>query len=517
MMKKIALFAFVAVLLVAGAIYYGFKQSTPFVPPKGTISMQISATTTILTEPRLPNGENIDFLAVLDQLSSANADSENNGFREIVRLGGRSIFDIPDEKWVILCDKLHLNPDDPPLFHYQPLPAFLKDAVGDNQAFQILSSLEKRKEDSAEHLELLKRWVEEMEPAISAVAEALKMPIYVVPPTGKLSDFNDFFQEYGLDADDFDWPDFLFVLLVQREIVRMFIYRRLIRDIDNNTDNNHAERGTAQWNDVLAMFRIARHMGQYLEGLEIAVDFEKAAAFHATETLKNHDFDADKLRQCLADLESLPDLLNLTAYWDYQRFGWLKNISDFPRKGPAAFKVWMLPIPEHSPWITDAEKEFLRQANRAVKKVIRVYRTVPFDWNIIAEIMNAEFDELQGKSGKQTIFQSNPALRKLYDETEVPEYSFDDVLEIAEGGFIKVLEIHRLMDSKGGWNSIIAKKWDVRRWQGMSIEERSVYLGKAHFASYATPPEVFAYKSRDAATALDALKTAIALQLHEAE
>ena len=51
----------------------------------------------------------------------------------------------------------------------------------------------------------------------------------------------------------------------------------------------------------------------------------------------------------------------------------------------------------------------------------------------------------------------------------------------------------------------------------MSIEERSIYLGKMNFARYATPPEVFAHQSREAVIALEMLKTLIALQLHNVE
>ena len=284
----------------------------------------------------------------------------------------------------------------------------------------------------------------------------------------------------------------------------MFSYRCLCRKVREDT-----EYGVENWNDVLSMFLVARHMGQQPDGLAVSVALERMAAFQATETLKTQNFDADKLRQCLADLESLPDLLNLTAYWNYRRFGWLKNISEFPRRGPVVFQLRTLPLPANLPLVTaEEDKKTIRQVNKQVEKVIGFYHNVPFDWNIIAEIMNAEFDELQGKPGKQTIFQSNPALRKIYDETEVHKYSLDEVLALTEGSLSEVWE---------GLNNIAVEDWNVRRWKNMSIEERSVYLGKTHFAAYATPPEVFAYQSREAVLALDMLKTVIALQLYKAE
>ena len=501
-MKKVAIFAFAGLLLVAGVIYFGFYQhSGPFVPPKGTVLLRVSKETTIVTEPLLPCGNAIDFFAVLDQLTSAHADSEENGFREIIRLVGRNIFDnISDEKWKILCEKLNLSPDEPPQYHYLPLHKFIEDAGHDNP-WQMVISLERREENITEHLELLERWGTEMYPAISAVAVALKKPLYVIPTTGRQDVM---FEEFGLDEKDFDWPDFLTGMIVQRGIARMFSCRRLYRELTSEANNS-----IANWDDAISKFRVARHMGQQPDGLSIAVALEKMAAYHAKETLKNEVFNADTLRQCLADLEALPDLLNVVAYWEYLRFGWLKNISEFPERGPAAFKLRTMPIPEDVSWFTwftEEDKRMYRQINREIEKAIRLYRQVPFDWNIVAEIMNAEFDELQGKPTKQTIFQSNLALRKIYDEMVVPEYPLDQVLALTE-----VTAWERLKQiADEDW-------WNVRRWRRMSIEERSVYLGKMNFAGYATPPEVFAHQSREAVIALEMLKTLIALQLHNVE
>jgi len=54
-MKKIAIFAFAGLLLVAGVIYFGFYQhSGPFVPPKGTVLLRVSKETTIVRSRSRP-------------------------------------------------------------------------------------------------------------------------------------------------------------------------------------------------------------------------------------------------------------------------------------------------------------------------------------------------------------------------------------------------------------------------------------------------------------------------------
>ncbi|MCL2744329.1 MAG: hypothetical protein FWE67_10810, partial [Planctomycetaceae bacterium] len=260
-MKKIvsaAMGIFLVVVAVFCVMYFGSnRHSGPFVLPKGTVPLRISAETTIVTEPLLPDGT-VDFCAVLDNLCSINADSEGNGFRTIVQLAGRSIFkDISDEEWKILCEKLNLPPDEPDKLYYLPLREFICGSLGKSEgkdpseesirsrAYQITFSFSNPEEVSAENLELLERWVTEMEPAINAVAEALKKPLYVLPPTGKFA----FPKGFELPVSNLhigDWPDFMTAAWVHREIANMFSYRCRFRQIKNDG------RG---WDDVLSLFR----------------------------------------------------------------------------------------------------------------------------------------------------------------------------------------------------------------------------------------------------------------------
>jgi len=494
-MKNIILVVSVVILCAVGIGYYMFGidwDVQPFVPPKGTVFLRISPETTIVTEPLLPGGTAIDFFALLDQKCSAGADSEENGFREIVRLVGRSIFDsISDKEWNILCEKLNLNPDDPPQFHYEPLP-------------NDVSVPFYRDEISEESLEQLGRWVTEMEPAISAVAEALKRPLYIIPTVGKV-DISGISEFEALELWDIvEFPSFLPALLAQRIVIRMFQSRCWFWN---------AKQDKRGWNDVLSMFHIARHVGRqsHPDALAIADAFEHAAAFRATEFLKTVELNADKLRQCLTDLDSLPDWSGFENRLEYIRLGWLKNISEFPKRGPAAFGIYLFPTTFDNPMFmyTTEYKEAIRFANAETRKIIQIYRTIPFDWIIVAEMMNVEFDDQLGKPTKQTIFQSNPALRKIYDEMDVPKLSFDKTLEILESGSLKQqIEATR---------PLIDKHWNRASLKKMTIEERSVYLGKMFFASKASIHEIETYQRRSGTAHFELARLTIALQLHKVE
>jgi hypothetical protein len=336
-----------------------------------------------------------------------------------------------------------------------------------------------------------------MEPAISAVAEALKRPLYIIPTIGK---FELDFPAFELDIGTI--PDSLTGMLVQHFIMEMFHHRCVYWQIKQD------EKG---WDDVLSMFHITRHLGRqsHPDTLAFADAFERWAAHQATEFLKAVELDADKLRQCLTDLDSLPAWTGFENRLEYVRLGWIKNISEFSQRGPIAFGIHLIPTTLNHPSLTAEDREAFKLINTEARKTIQIYRTIPFDWNIVAEIMNAEFDDQLGKPTKQTIFQSNPALRKIYDEMDIPELPFDKTLAILESGSLKQ-SIDALLPLQD-------KNWNKASLRKMSIEERSVYLGKIFFAPKASIREIETYQRRGGTARFELARLTIALQLHKVE
>jgi hypothetical protein len=529
-MKKLFFSRCVGIVFLSGTlcfllVFSDKHDSNTFVPPQGTVPLRVSKATTVVTEPLLPEGSTVDFYAVLDKLCSADADADSgdNGFRDIVRIAGRKIFDgTTDEQWKTFCEKLNLNPDEPPQFEYVSLSDFLCDVVEKaegktprldangtrvfadairSQSWDIIFSLNSTKEIPAKNLELGEQWAKAMEPVLSAVADSLKKPRYIVPAAGKLSDHPTLQSDPFPQLANLDWPDFFPGILAHREIFQMFSHRCLLRKVKHDAEG---------WEDVLSMFRMARHFGRqpFPDARNFANAYEKSASHDAVELLKTGGFDADQLRQCLADLDALPDRVKFEDTLEYQRLGWLKNISGFPQHGPVMFGHQIMEIPDH-PLHTEDHKKAIQHFNKEIGKTIQIYRDVSFDWNIVAEIMNAEFDEYAKKPAKQEIFQSNPALRKIYEETNVQDYSFDDLLPLLKAGSMQgVMEqMHEMSNDD----------WNIDRLSKMSIEERSVYLGKAVFALRVAKPELFAYQNREKTTAYAMMTTVIALQLHKAE
>lgn len=496
LMKKII--AIFATLFAFGAFLCFFyvesnKNSAQFVPPKGTVTIRSST----------------DFFGELENLCSANADSKENGFRDIVQCLGRAIFgDISDENWKILCEKLDVNPDEPPRYNYLSLNDFLCDvfekaenitpqfdAAGkriynesaQKQVWKITGSLDKLEQNR----EIISRWAKEMEPAISAVAEALKKPLYVVPTAGNRELSRLLPDTMLAQLVDYNWPNTLPGIIAQRDLFQMFHNRFTVEAFQDNLES---------WENVLSMFRIARLFGKqpYSDAQNFVNPFESTASRCAIEFLKIETLETAKLLKCKADLDSLPERVKYEDTLEYSRFGWMKNISEFPQKGPIAFRHVL--IEPNIPLLTEEKKKMIQQINAETENTIRMYREIPFDWNIVAEIMNAEFDEQQGKQTKQTLFQSNPKLRKIYDKTKVREHSLDEQLAIVKD--IEAGELKKHIDE--GWNTDRLRK--------MTLEERSIYLGKAAFAPYVSTPEIFSKQIEQGVAAFEEAKAAFVKQ-----
>ncbi|MCL2346752.1 MAG: type II secretion system protein GspG [Planctomycetaceae bacterium] len=476
-------------------------DSKPFVPPPGTELLRISPETTFLAEPLLPDGKTIDFSTVIEEYFSAGAASEENGFRDIVRLLGRKIVgDISDEKWNTLCQKLNLDPNAPPEIAYTPLVVFLtKEKSSDEtspktKAYQIIFSLATPGKIPPEHLEIFERWFHDMEPAFSAMSEALKKPVFLVPTSGWIAD--------PITGRISDWPDPTTGLLAQREFIEIFSNR-----CNFWIAKRDAERGLE---DLPSIFRIVRNFERQpsFDSSQIGNRFERTALLLTRNLLNNLcTTTPEKLRKLLDVLESLPPRRTFEDQLEIQRIGWLKNISDFPKKGPEVFGHRILEV-SNLPFVKTDDQEAIRKLNEGTEKTIRIYREVPFDWNIVAEILNAGFDDREGKSTKQALFHSKPELRKIYDETKIPELSSEELLKLVEKPVKDAMdELKRIPDNA----------WNLKKLKAMSLEERSIFLGKALSASRVARPEVYDWEVREGITAFELAKTAIALKLYKME
>ena len=433
----LALFALAAIgksLLIPSTRVAG---NAPFVPPRGTVAYS----------------EQIDFQQAMKKSYTPDTKPEDNGFRDILSVFGRTIFnEIPDENWQYLCKELEWNPDEQSNVIYVSLRDFLRDELKkteekgmdekilNGKVSDILFSFDKPEVEEA-NLRLLEQWIKATDPAFVAMVEALKKPGYFLPPT---------FSEGR--------PDLTHSAFAQRELARMCQYRQ----------NLHTRTGDAEkaYEDVYTAFLLTRkyYSQPFVNSTVFAVAFERAAVASFIDVLKSGLLSEEQLRQCLTDLERLPERGKLEDKLASERLGVLQCISEFPEKGAKTFRIAPSDESLLPPVGFEKEKEALKTG---VDNWLRIYRKLPFDWNLVAEVFNAEFDKLEGKETKQTF------------EQTIPEDLTFGVL------------------------------------QKMSQKERSIVLGKVFFESYAPKPNQYEQIINEAENSVNLAKVAIGLELYK--
>lgn len=438
---------FLLLILFLGAILliYGYfflrpeSLKDPFVLPQKSVVMRVSEKTTHILEPLTRDGKSVDFSLALQNRYLTSTNPGDNGFRDIVSQFGRSVFrDISEEHWFEICRALSLNSQLSAEMEWISFVDYLNRTLAPLDYGGLSSSSAERKMESTqgyshyydleqcnpEEIQCMKSWTEMMEPAFRVLEDALEKPVYFIPQC---------FTEGRLD-------------LTVGQLAQLNLHKALQHRFAYRLFTGRAEEA---WKDVLSMYRLSRLYSQQSTSFTTAIftsTYEDIASSCAREILKSGLLNEERLRQCLEDLDRLPPWKTFEEQIETERLGLLQCVSEFPEKGPASFRIELLPEPDaslHSPFAHDGLKEY----NKTVRKQIRMYRTLPFDWNIIAEIINARYDHLQGKKTQETIFASDETLRALFEST-----------------------------------AIIAP--DQRLYGKMSLKERSVHLGKVYCKSY---------------------------------
>ena len=468
--KWACLFVAIAVIL-AGAVgwfvYRSADESGPFVLPRGSVPLRISKETSFVLDPLKKDGKTIDYLLALEEQCTPTDRPEENGFRAIVQVFGRKFLgNISDEHWNELCQKLSLNPSDTPQFEYVRLVDYIKNkldatspTVQKSEAYRISFSYEEPGKSTQEELEHLKSWLDQMEPAFPAVEQALHKPAYFIPPC-------------RTDGR----PDLMIVVLVQREMLYLLNDRIIYR--------LSVGKGSGAWDDVLSMYRAARFYSRqpFLNSFVLGVTFDAMASALAQRVVQSGLLNAEQLRQCLADLTDLPECASFESKIDAERLGMLQCISEFPERGPDAFRIAFVEKPPLLGSTQEAKDIFdsVDAHNKAAKEAIRIYRRIPFDWNIVAELVNAEYDETQGKKTKEELFLRHPDWKSPYDKEHTEPVTF-------------------------------------AQYRKMSIEERSVVLAKMFYYSYVPKRQQFDLVHAKGTAALELTRTMLALECFRAK
>ncbi|GHT42052.1 hypothetical protein FACS189443_4610 [Planctomycetales bacterium] len=174
--KWILLIVYFVAIIIAAALLF-------VIPP-----FFISRQTTYLTEPRAKNYYGIDYLTAIEQRIAPNVPPEDNGFRFLLEKFGRPLLDgrvITDDHWNDICEKLNLPAEIEPSVKYAGWYEFMKKLPEEERKIVEKKFCEDISPPfSDEQLPIVKRWLDENNPAIELFAEAARKPAFYTPLVG---------------------------------------------------------------------------------------------------------------------------------------------------------------------------------------------------------------------------------------------------------------------------------------------------------------------------------------------
>lgn len=303
---------------------------------------RISEETTILTEPRTPDGRRIDYLAALEE-RFAPKNTAGNGFREIAAATGRvPMENISQDYWDEMCRKLDIDSLAPPTMPFvvwaeRPLYEAAHRESGSEEPFEKspgeIASLPPELQNSyyAWNLSndvLIRQWQEKymaepwsnddfpelgecidtLSPSLDLVGQAVRKDVYYIPVvTVRASCMYDIL---------------LPCVQSQRQFGRYLVIRA----------NRSLQAGDldAAWYDLLSALRLGRHLKNdlFLVTNLVGSAIEAMTLPVVQDMLSHEDVTSEQLRQWLGDLKNLPSSRSVEDAILCEQFAALDHLAD---------------------------------------------------------------------------------------------------------------------------------------------------------------------------------------------
>ncbi len=353
-LARLAKFGLVLLIILSPFIYWNFLREP---------ALRISKETTYIIQPLRDNGSRVDYSAAIEQqFDLQDLASEDNGYRLIVRALGEAADDEQDEaRTACFYAKMELDPTIKPALTYVETHEFLQEyceerGLNDEQAWELARKV--YSPWTCDDLAMLTPWLEQTNPVLDLVAEAVRKPVFRLPL--KQADFAEVF---GEAVSLGEWPRL-------RAFARMLQARANYRigtgDIDGAVD------------DVITLNRLGRHLerqGSVLASL-IGVAIQGIGRSVGVADNLGRPPTAEQLQRFLEQLDSLPPRKDIDRLLLVQRYHILDRLQ--------ALAHGDLPLADLAAG-TDPTLEILAEAADYVS----------VDWNIVARKFNTEYDALE--------------------------------------------------------------------------------------------------------------------------
>lgn len=292
----------------------------------------------------------VDYIAAINDATSTDVTVENNAAVLLVRACGLS--NISEAYRAEFLERLGIEA--PAESEFSPLPAdwgqtqglWSPDSGDPNPDEQVIEAI--ARPWSAEEFPLLARWLEASEAPLELAIEASQRPKYYEPHAcgGQILQVSN-----------------LPVSQAARDACRALAARAMLR--------LEQEEFQAAWSDILACYRLTRHVASTPDAVCCAVcsAMERTSCCAAAVFARSLPDDGPQLKRCLADLESMPRLRSFADKLDKgERLAFLDTLTASPRAGRVALQYKDASFNDGLKlWLGDTSNvdwnEVLRQAN----------------------------------------------------------------------------------------------------------------------------------------------------------
>ena len=361
--------------------------------------LRISEETTILTEPRTPDGRRIDYLAYLEERFGPKNAAEN-GFREIAAATGRvPMENISQDYWDELCRKLDIDPFAPPTMPFvvwgdRPLFEAAHRESGSEEPFEKspgeIAALPPELHNShfawnSSGGDMIRQWQEKymaehwanedfpemgqcidtLSPFLDLLGQSVRKDVYYIPVARARSS-----SAYGI---------LLPCAQSQRQFGRYLVIRA--------NRSLHAGDLDAAWYDLLSALRLGRHLKNdiFLVTQLVGNAIEWMAFPVVQEMLSRDDVTPEQLRQWRDDLKKLPKAKSAEDIVLCEHFAALDILSNA------------------SSGNTAREYIFEKHLPRGAENILGI------DWMLCARLVNGYFEKIREINDKDL----TPAEKKM--------------------------------------------------------------------------------------------------------
>jgi hypothetical protein len=377
------------------------SEKSDTAPAKPLVRVTISKETTFITEPLRDDGYP-DYVRYLNEQVSQGVTPQNNAAVPLWQAMGPGDVDVEHREEFFKALGIEPLPESGPYFvtwesFYEQLPR-AKRRPPANADIDPTDEIWERHERAQEE-----PWTSRDDPELAAWLKANEKPLHLIVEASQRAKY------YNPSIEDGE-PPVIFALLPHISSARLaataLSARAMLR-----LGEGHADQA---WDDIMTIYRIARHVGSaptLVEGL-VSFAVEGIAGRAAVRVVQLGKFKSDDLAQIRQDLATLPSAAQMRKKLNlFERLCFLDAVCAVARNGVSSIRT-----------LTDLEFAEKRRPN-----ALNRLSSIAINWDVSLRAGNDQFDRLVAALDAPSRHERNKLLAKFDEDVSQLPAKFKEV------------------------------------------------------------------------------------------